>query len=282
VTVGTRIHRTAIVGEGAELGVEVEVGPYCVISGRARIGDRCRLHAHAQILNRVTLGCDNVVHAGAVIGDTPQDRSYQGEETETIVGDGNQVREHVTIQMGTSKGGGVTRVGGGSLLMVGAHVAHDCVLGDNLTLGNSVMLAGHVHIEDGATIAGGTGVHHWVTVGRLAFVGGLARVTMDVPPFMISEGGPARVRGLNLVGLRRSGIDGDRLEALRAAYRTIYHGRESFLAGLQAVEQQPSLTDDVRYLVEHLRRTERGYRGRYLEGVHRGRGPVEPEEAREI
>ncbi len=150
----TTIHPMAIVASGAELGVGVVVGPFCKIESGVRIGDRTEIHASAQILNNTTIGCDNVVYAGAILGGIPQDRKYDGQDTTLVIGDRNSFREHCTVHIGTPGGARVTRIGRDNLLMACSHVAHDCSIGDNVTMGNNVLCAGHVHIESSASISG--------------------------------------------------------------------------------------------------------------------------------
>ena len=275
----TRIHPTAIVEPGAELGVGVEVGAFCIVSAHSKIGDRTKLHPHVQIQNRTAIGEENEIYAGAVIGGTPQDKSYHGEATEVEVGDRNQIRENVTIHLGTVKGGKLTTVGSDNLIMGGTHVAHDCQLGNKIVIGNNSLLAGHVKIEDGATVAGGAGIHHWSTIGCLAMVAALARIAMDVPPYLIVEGRPGRVRGLNLVALKRNGINGSDLDALREAYKQLYHTSEPRGAAMRKLEESSHWTTEVQRLVTNLRRSDQGYRGRYLEGLHRGHEPIPEEES---
>ncbi len=224
----------------------------------------------------MTIGVENEICAGAILGGTPQDRSYHGEDTSVEIGDRNQLREYCTIHLATEHGARVsgrpmTSIGDDNLVMGGTHIAHDCHFGSRIILGNNSLVAGHVRIEDDAIISGGTGIHHWCTIGRLAFVGALARVAMDVPPFLIVEGRPGRVRGFNTVGISRAGIDGARLEALREAYKILFHTSETREAALQAIESSNLMTDEVRSLVTSLRRSDQGYKGRYREGLSRGK-----------
>ena len=276
-TTSTRIHPLALVEDGAELGIAVEIGPFCVVSSRAKIGDRCKILGGSQILGSITLGPDNEVHAGAVLGGTPQDRSYHGEETRLEIGARNKIRENVTVHRATSKVDGLTQIGDDNLIMGGTHIAHDCKLGNGITIGNNALLAGHVVIEDAVNVSGGTGIHHWCSVGRLAMIGALARVAMDVPPFLICEGRPGRVRGINLVGLKRNGVEGENFEAVREAYRILFHTKDTREAALRRLEASDSLTPEVQHLVRYLRRSDEGYRGRYLEGVYRGTTRAENE-----
>ncbi|MCA9284999.1 MAG: acyl-ACP--UDP-N-acetylglucosamine O-acyltransferase [Phycisphaerales bacterium] len=218
----TKIHPTAIIDPTARIGDAVEIGPYCVIGADVEIGAGTVLMNHVTVLGPTTMGRNNTVFPLAVLGADPQDRKYRGEKSRLVVGDGNQFREHVTIHRGTANGGGSTTIGDRNLVMVGAHIAHDCHLGHQIQLANHVMLAGHVRIEDGATISGGTGVHHFVTIGTLSFVGGLARISRDVPPFMTVEGNPAEVRSPNRTGMERRGFDESHIEAIRECYRRLF------------------------------------------------------------
>jgi UDP-N-acetylglucosamine acyltransferase len=216
------IHPTAIIDPAAELDSGVDVGPYCVIGPNVRIGARTRLHNHVVIHALTTIGADNEIFPFSVIGADPQDRKFAGEVATCEVGDRNKIREHVTIHRGTANGGGVTRLGSDNLIMVAAHIAHDCILGDEICIANQVMVAGHVRIEDGANIGGGAGVHHFTTIGTCAFVGGLARIAKDVPPFMIVEGNPAEVRAINTIAMTRRGYSAEHVEAVKDAYRRLY------------------------------------------------------------
>ncbi len=216
------VHPTAIVDPTAHLAAGVRVGPYCVIGPDVSIGERTVLYNHVAIQALTEIGCDNEFYPFSVIGADPQDRKYKGERTTLIIGDRNKIREHVTIHRGTGNGGGKTCVGNGNLIMVAVHVAHDCWLGDDICIANQVMLAGHVRIEDGANIGGGAGLHHFATVGSCAFVGGLARITKDVPPFMIVEGNPAEVRAINSIQMTRRGYSAEHIEAVKDAYKRLY------------------------------------------------------------
>jgi len=214
------VHPTAIVSPDAELGRDVVVGPFAVIENGTTIGDGCEVRAHATVKAGTRLGRRNRVHEGAVIGGEPQDLSFQGGETGLVVGDGNVFREGVTLHRST-KPGGATVVGSDCFLMAYVHVAHDNRLGDGVILANNVMLAGHVEIGSRAFLGGGAGVHQFCRVGRLAMVGGNAKVVQDCLPFVMTDGSPARARGLNLVGLRRAGFAASQLRTLKEAYRLL-------------------------------------------------------------
>lgn len=281
---GTQIHSTALIGSGVELGSDVSIGPYCVVADGVRIGDRTTLEEQVVITGKATIGHDNLLGAKvnvsgvtsigngnvvllASLGAPPQDFSYRGEETRLEIGDGNTIREFVTINRGTVKGGGVTRIGNHCLLMACCHVAHDCEIEDRVILANNVLLAGHVRVCERANISGGAAAHHFVTIGAYAYVGGMTRMVQDVPPFMIVEGHKGSVRGVNQVGMERAGFDGASIERLREVYKQIYRSksfepRRRILERVRAEHEGDSL---VLELVQALQNTELGPKGRYRE-----------------
>ncbi|MFH0910981.1 MAG: acyl-ACP--UDP-N-acetylglucosamine O-acyltransferase [Planctomycetota bacterium] len=260
------IHPTAIIEPGAEIGPDATIGPYAFVGGKVRMGARCRLHPHAAVTGRTTLGSGNTVHPGAVLGGDPQDLKFSGEETELIVGDGNTFREGVTVNIGTASGGERTVIGNHCLLMACAHVAHDCRLGDRVVLANGVLLAGHIVVEDGAILSGLAAVHHFATIGRLSFVGGMSAVRQDVPPFLLMEGNPARPRRLNLVGLKRNGFSAETMAALKKVFRLVYR---SNLTRSQALKEVAALDiyplPEVQEIMKSFRASEAGRQGRALE-----------------
>ena len=263
----TRIHPTAVVAEGAELGVEVEIGPYTVVGPSVRIGDRTRIGPQVVLDGVTALGSDNLIVGQASLGGAPQDLSYRGEPTQLLIGDRNTIREFVTINRGTIKGGGVTSVGSDCLLMACSHVAHDCTLADRVIMANGALLAGHVQVGEGASISGACVAHHFLSIGRYSYCGGMSRIAQDVPPFMLIEGHPARVRRVNDVGLERAGFAPEDIESLHRAFRRIWRSkttepRRSILADLRG---EAGVTRVVLELVEALERTELGLKGRYLE-----------------
>jgi UDP-N-acetylglucosamine acyltransferase len=216
------VHPLALVAPDAELGEGVIVGPFAVIEPGVRVGDGTRVDAHAVVRSGTHLGPRNVVHPFAVIGGDPQDRGYAGEPTRLEIGEDNVFREHVTVHRGSVKGGGLTRIGSGSLFMVGVHIAHDCALGDRLELANGTLLAGHAALGDHVVTGGGAAIGPFLRVGTRAFVAAGAMVEADVPPFVIAAGDRARVRALNRVGLARSGVPEASREALARAFRAIF------------------------------------------------------------
>jgi UDP-N-acetylglucosamine acyltransferase len=215
------IHATALVDPRAELGRDVVVGPWCIVEAGAILGDGCRLASRAIVKSRTTLGCDNEVGEGTVLGGAAQHLQLHEPGGTLTIGDHNRIRENVTIHRGWNNDA-ATIVGDHNMLMVGSHVAHDCRVGSNCILVNHVLLGGHVQVDDRAYIGGACAVHQFCRIGRLAMVGGLSKVTQDVPPFVMVEGGVTLVVGLNKVGLRRNGYTPEQILQLKHAYRVIY------------------------------------------------------------
>jgi UDP-N-acetylglucosamine acyltransferase len=217
----TQIHPTAVVDPRAELGRDVVIGPLCVVEAGAVIGDGCRLEARAVVKGRTILGCGNEIGEGAVIGGKAQHLHEHQPGGMLIIGHHNRIRENVTIHRGWANDA-VTVVGDHNLLMIGSHIGHDCRVGSHCILVNHVLLGGHVQVEDRAYLGGAAAVHQFCRIGRLAMVGGLARITQDVPPYVMVEGGLTQVVGLNKVGLRRHGYTPEQILQLKRAYRIIY------------------------------------------------------------
>ena len=263
----TNIHATAVVGRGAQLGVDVEIGPHSVISEHAVIGDGTRIGPQVVISGHTTLGKDNVIHGLASLGGAPQDLSYRGEDTRLEMGDRNTVREFVTINRGTIKGGGVTRVADDCLLMACCHIAHDCEIDSGVILSNNVLLAGHVRVGKRANISGSSAAQHFVTIGAFAYVGGLTRMAQDVPPYMILEGHPSRVRGVNVIGLRRGEIGESEIAVLRDAYKAIWRSEGIKREIFAELEQEHPDSDCLKVLLADMRLTEQGGKGRYRESM---------------
>jgi UDP-N-acetylglucosamine acyltransferase len=231
-----RIHPTAVIHPKAELHETVQVGPYAVIGEHVRIGANTVVGAHVVIDGWTEIGEDNQIFPGAVLGTEPQDLKYNGAPSQLVIGRGNRIREFVTINRATNEGE-ATIIGDYNLLMAYVHVAHNCVIENQVVITNAVSLAGHIHIESQARIGGMVGIHQFTRVGRLAMVGAMSRVDRDVPPYLLVEGHPARIRGLNLVGLRRAkGMEGS-LPALRQAYRLLYRSGLPLEKALQTLRE---------------------------------------------
>jgi UDP-N-acetylglucosamine acyltransferase len=246
-----RVHPSAIVDARAELAADVAVGAYAIVEAGVVLGAGCVLHAHAVVRGPASLGARNVVHPFAVVGGEPQAKRHAGGSGRVIAGDDNVFREHVTVHGGTEER--ATRIGDGNLFMVGAHVAHDCVVGSSCVLANSVQLAGHAVVEDWATFGGLSGVAQFVRVGESAFVAAAAACERDVPPFVVVQGDRARVRGVNVVGLRRRGVPEESIGALRRAVYKLWHAGGTVAGALDVLEREE--TDPwVRRLIEAVRR----------------------------
>ncbi len=225
-----RIHPTAIVEDGALIGPDCEIGPYCVIGPRVSLARGVTLKSHVAVAGRTEIGEGTTVWPFASLGHQPQDLKFRGEETMLTIGARCMIREGVTMNPGTEGGGGLTSVGDGCLFMVSSHVGHDCRVGNGVIVANNVPLAGHVQVGDRAVLGGNAAVHQFCRIGRAAMVGGLTGVERDVIPFGSVIGDRAVLGGLNLVGLKRSGVAREAIHALRAAYREIFLGREGSLS----------------------------------------------------
>jgi UDP-N-acetylglucosamine acyltransferase len=217
-----QIHPTAIIEPGAQLADDVTVGPYCVIGDHVVLGPGVTLKSHVVIDGRTSIGAGTRVFPFASIGHEPQDLKYQGEASSLVIGSHNTIREHVTINPGTAGGGMVTRIGDHCLLMVGAHVAHDCQIGDHVILVNNATLGGHVVIEDYAILGGLSAVHQFVRIGRHAMIGGMSGVERDVIPYGLVMGDRARLTGVNIIGMQRRGFSRDDIQGLRTAYQFLF------------------------------------------------------------
>jgi len=265
----TTIHPTAEIDASADIGGDVCIGPGCVIGPHVVIGNGTQLSNHVTVQEHVTIGERNRLHTGCVIGGDPQDRKFAGERTECRIGDDNEIREHVTIHRGTGNGGGVTTVGSGNLLMVGSHVAHDCEIGDRTVIANQVMLAGHVRVEDDVSIGGGVGVHHYATIGQLAFVGGLARISRDVPPFMIVEGHPAEVRAVNVIGMLRHDWTQADVDAVKETFRGLFRNTTGGTAQIGQLRDRFEGCRPVQLLCDAMERAADGTHGRGREAMRK-------------
>ena len=251
------IHPTAIVDADAELGQGVRVGPHAVVGPNVRIGDNTRLGPGVLVERDTVIGSGCHIHKGAVLGTDPQDLKYEGEKTELRVGDRTVIREYATLNRGT-EWSHETVVGDDCLLMAYTHVAHDCHLGDHVILSNAVNMAGHVFIEDWAIVGGLVPIHQFVRVGTHAFVGGGTRLSQDAPPYCRVAGSPAKLYGLNSVGLERRDFPEETRRALKRAYRTVFQSDHTISRGLETVEEEMDQVPEVRRFVDFIRSSERG------------------------
>jgi UDP-N-acetylglucosamine acyltransferase len=255
------IHPTAVIHPDAQLHPSVQVGPYVVIGGQVKIGAETVIGPHVVIEGDTEIGEHNRISAGATIGLEPQDLKYDGHTNAVRIGHHNLIREYVTIHQAT-KTGEVTQIGNHNMLMAYTHVGHNCLLADHIIISNAVALAGHVHIESQARISGVLGVHQFVHIGRLAMVGGMTRIDRDIPPYMMVEGNPSRVRTINLIGLQRAGLGELELKILKKAYRLLYRSED--LTFNQAIEQVELMSDldHLQHLCRFLKQSQtKGRRG---------------------
>jgi len=254
----TSVDPSARVAPGAQLGPGVRVGPYAVIGPKVQIGARTVVDSHAVIDGDTELGEDNHLFPFCSIGLVPQDKKFKGERTQLVIGNGNVIREFVTIHPGTTGGGGITRIGSRNLLMAYVHVAHDCLIGDETIFANGATLAGHVEVEDFATISAFAGVHQFARVGAHAFVGGYTIATKDVLPFSKTVGHRARVYGINVVGLERRGFAPERIAAIRLAFRVLLQSGLNVSEGVARLQAQHAQNPDVARLVAFVLASRRG------------------------
>ncbi len=249
----TAIHPTALVDAGAELGEGVEIGPYCTVGAAATLGSGVRLVSHVVIEGPTTIGEQCVVHPFAVLGAAPQHAGYRGEPTTLTVGARNVIREHVTMHRGTPAGRGRTTVGDDGFYMVGVHIAHDCQVGDKVTLVNNATLGGHVVVDDHVIMGGLSAAHQYTRIGRHAFVGGMAGVNHDVIPYGNVWGNHAHLEGLNLVGLKRRGFSREAINTLRAAYRMLFAEEGTFQERLEDTTAAYARSPEVMEIIEFIR-----------------------------
>lgn len=250
------IHPTAVVSPGAGVASDVRVGAYAVIEEDTVVGEGCEIGAHAVVKRFTSLGAGNRVFEHVTLGGEPQDVKFRGERSWLVIGDENLIREYVTIHRASGEGA-VTRVGARNFLMVGVHIAHNCEVGDDNIFANGVALAGHITVEDHVFLSSNVGAHQFVRMGRYAMVGGKSKIVQDVLPFLTTDGNPARVRGLNTVGLRRAGFGTETRLALKRAYQLLFR-KGVPLAG--ALEELEGVEDaNVRHLVEFIRGSRRGF-----------------------
>ena len=256
------IHPTALVDPGAVLDDSVIVGPYTIIGPEVRIAQGTRVGAHCVIEGRTTIGRDNTIFQFNAIGAVPQDKKYAGEPSELVIGSGNTIREFCTINLGVQAAGGVTRIGNQNWIMAYCHIAHDCQVDDHTTLANNTTLGGHVHLADWVTIGGLTGIHQFVKVGAHAMVGFATAVSQDVPPFMLVDGNPMAVRGINSVGLRRRDFSAARLGRVKQMHRLLYRQGKTLEEARQAIADLagdvPEAVPDVTLMNEFLAGASRG------------------------
>lgn len=246
------IHPSAVIADGAQIGADCSIGPFCVIGPDVVLGDGVTLKSHVVVDGDTQIGAGTVVFPFSVIGEIPQDLKFAGEKTQLRIGACNRIREHVTINTGTAQGGGITRVGDDGLFMAGCHIAHDAQIGNRVIIVNSSAVAGHCVIEDDVIIGGLCGVHQWVRIGQGAIIGAVTMVTADVVPHGLVQGPRGVLDGLNLVGLKRKGVDRADITALRAAFQMLKDGEGNFQDRARKLGDEsdsPYVQDMVRFIL---------------------------------
>jgi UDP-N-acetylglucosamine acyltransferase len=252
-----KIHDSAIVHPDAILGDDVQIGPFSIIEEDVVIKEGTKIGSHVLIASGTRLGKQSEVFQGAVLGTVPQDLKFSGEKTTLEIGDHSTIREYATLNRGTTDRK-KTVVGNNCFLMAYSHIAHDCVIGNNVIIANAVNMAGHVVIEDFAGVGGLTPIHQFVRIGKHSFIGGGLRVSKDVPPFTLAMGEPLQFGGLNSVGLKRRGFTSETLSVIKVAYRYIYRQRLNLEEALDKIEQELEPLEEVKYIVSFFRESERG------------------------
>jgi UDP-N-acetylglucosamine acyltransferase len=241
------IHTTAIIDPSAIVPENIKIGAYCVIGSNVEIGEGTEIQSHVSITGNTKIGKNNKIYPFASIGNDPQDLKFSGEQTNLVIGDNNKIREYVTINPGTKGGGGLTKVGNNCLFMVSSHIAHDCIVGNNVILANNVPLGGHAYIEDNVIIGGNSAVQQFTRVGRSAMIGGMCGVVRDIIPYGIAHGNRSVLQGLNLIGLRRKNIPNKEIMTLSNAYKEIF--------------KDENLTENLNNLNQDYKKNELGFRG---------------------
>lgn len=253
------IHPSAVIDPKAKVHASCEIGPYCVIGPDVEIGADCRLHSHVVVQGPTSIGASNRIFPFSSIGLAPQDLSYKGEPTRLEIGDDNEIREFVTINRGTVKGGGLTKVGSHILVMAYCHIAHDCQIGDHVLMANAATLGGHVTVEEWASVGALCPIHHFVRIGTHSIVGGGTTITQDVLPFSkTSASRDTHAYGLNTIGLERRGFSKERIRKLHHAYRVLLASKLNTTQALEKLKSEPDRGEDVDRLIQFIESSERG------------------------
>ncbi|HEY5777002.1 MAG TPA: acyl-ACP--UDP-N-acetylglucosamine O-acyltransferase [Xanthomonadales bacterium] len=252
------IHPTALVDPKAELADDVEVGAFTIIDAKVRIDAGTRIGSHAVVTGRTTIGKNNHIFQFTSIGEEPQDKKYAGEDTELIIGDNNTIRELCTFSRGSAQGGGVTRIGSNNWIMACVHIAHDCILGDNIIMANNASLAGHVTVGDNAILSGYTLIHQFCTVGEHSFTSFASYVNQSIPPYVTVAGEKARPKGINSEGLKRRGFTSDQINQVRRAYKTLYRESLSLEEATARLTAMAVDSPEIQPMVDFLKLAERG------------------------
>ena len=252
-----QIHPTAIVDPGAQIGAGSQIGPYCVIGPNVALGEDCWLQHHVTLCGPMRAGARNKFYAYCSIGQQTQDLKYKGEPTYLEIGDENTFREFVTVNRSTTSEG-KTRIGNRGNFLAYSHIGHDCTVGDEVVFSNNGTLAGHVEVGDNAVMGGLTAVHQFCRIGRFAITGGCSKIVQDVPPFMIADGNPAEIRGVNSVGLERKGYSAEKIKSIKEAFRLLFRSKCNTQQGIEAIRNELPPSEEINQIVEFIEKTERG------------------------
>jgi UDP-N-acetylglucosamine acyltransferase len=252
------IHPTALIDPKAELADDVEIGAFSIIDAKVRIGAGTRIGPHAVITGRTTIGENNHIFQFTSIGEQPQDMKYAGEDTELVIGDNNTIRELCTFSRGSMQGGGVTKIGSNNWIMAAVHIAHDCILGDNIIMANNTSLAGHVTVGNHAILSGYSLIHQFCSVGEHSFTSFASHVNQSIPPYVTVSGEKARVKGINSEGLKRRGFNAEQINQVRRAYKAIYRESLSLEDATAKLVKMATDSPEIQPLVDFLKTAERG------------------------
>ncbi len=258
VSIPNRIHPTAIIAPGAKIGTDVSIGPYTIIGEHVSIGNGTSIASHVTIEGWTSIGERNQIGIGAIIGGIPQDLKYRGEVSSVSLGNDNIIREYVTINRGTTGGGGDTRLGNQNVIMTSAHIAHDVTMGSHNIISNGVAIGGHVIIEDWVTVGALSGLHQFIKLGRLSMIGALSLITKDVAPYTLVTGNPAKRYGINIERLRRNGFSSESRRYIQRAYKVLFHQGLTLFDAIEKLEQDFPDNIDVGYIIQFLRGSTRG------------------------
>ncbi len=251
------IHETAIVSKKAKIGNNIKIGAFSIIDDEVEIGDNCQIEPRVHLLNGVKIGNNNYIGEGTLIGNDPQDLKFKGQKTFVHIGNNNVIREYVTIHKSTNEGK-ATIIGNNNFIMAMAHIAHDCKIGNNVTIVNYAGLSGHVEIDDFAFVSGLTAIHQYVKIGAHAMIGGGAKVTMDVAPFMMVADSPARIIGINKVGLKRRGFTKEKTDTIELLFKIFFKSGLQAKEALSKIEFDLPTVEEVKYFIEFIKNSRRG------------------------
>ncbi|MFC2149869.1 acyl-ACP--UDP-N-acetylglucosamine O-acyltransferase [Calditrichota bacterium] len=257
-----KIHPTALVDSSAEIAPDVVIGPYAIVEAKTRIAEGCIIDAHVRVAEGTTLGRECHVFQGAILGSVPQDLKFGGEDSYLNIGERTTIREYATLNRGTEHGGLHTTVGDDCLIMAYGHIAHDCHIGNSVIFANCSMLAGHVTLGDFVNVSGLVAIHQFVKVGNYSYIGGLARVSQDLPPYILAGGEPLGYRGPNVVGLRRKGFTSEQIATIKKAYSYIYRTKLNLKQAVDKLKSEMTMTAEVEYILEFIDSATRGITGR--------------------